>query len=237
EGDGLADCSYVDYSGNSDVDEDHCQVEVGVQQPADLQADTFPPQTTSANAARISPHSSTATLDGESQDVDDSASTASIDSPQPEHSRALSANQRPPNAADNARTIDQTDSTSGENYCDQGGSCSPPLLRRDEISRDRAGSDLIHTYVTVADPPPSGDPAVADTGATQTASETRQSRTTGQNQHGNNFRTQGETAVSAGASMGQSAYVTLTTKRNMESQRQQSMVEKEEEDLDIANSL
>ncbi|KAJ2867575.1 hypothetical protein GGH94_000751 [Coemansia aciculifera] len=221
EYDGPADGSYVDYSGTSDMGEDHCQVEVDVQQQQQLAGALQADVVAGADAARVSPHSSTATLDGTSQEMDDSASTASIGSPRAEQSQTFGTNQRAP-SADTARVAEQADIAMGENHCDQ----------------DRS---------RVADPPPSSLSVVGDTGAAQApsdqgtrsvqrvqgeAGESRQGRMTGQSRHGNSFRKQG-----AGVVSGQTMHVALSTKRNMESQRQQSMVEKEEEDMDIATTL
>ncbi|KAJ2492255.1 hypothetical protein IWW37_001567 [Coemansia sp. RSA 2050] len=258
-----ADCSYVDYSGNSDADEDHYQTDDNAQ-PAALQAGSPHSQTSSANVvpadpARVSPHSSTATLDGASQDMDDSASTASIDSPRPEQSRVFGTNQLPPSAAatpldvaDTTCPADQLASTTGESYRDRSGSRSPPPLRRSMISGAHAGADLAQTHDATADQLPGRESLVTSTGAAQPPSdqapqlgqhvqggtaESRQSRQTDQSRHSSSLRRQGETVVNGGASTSHSMHAALGTKRNMESQRQQSMVEKEEEDLDVASSL
>ncbi|KAJ2416057.1 hypothetical protein GGI10_001251 [Coemansia sp. RSA 2530] len=256
-----ADCSYVDYSGNSDADEDHYQTGDNVQAAAS-QADYSHSQTSSTNVApagpvRVSPHSSTATLDGASQDMDDSASTASIDSPRPEQSREFGSNQPPPNAAaaapldvvDTACLVDQLGSTSGESLRDRYGGRSPPSPRRDMASGDHAGGELVQNYDTTADQILSSESLDTDAGAAQPPSdqatqheqggsaESRQGRQTEQSRYGSSLKRQGEAAANGGTGKSHSMRVALGAKRNMESQRQQSMVEKEEEDLDIASSL
>ncbi|KAJ2746197.1 hypothetical protein GGI20_001552 [Coemansia sp. BCRC 34301] len=192
EYDGLADCSYVDYSGNSDTGEENPQAPVEQhqqqqQQPGGTHPPASPEDTTRADQTRASPHSSTATLDGANQDVDDSASTASIDSPRLEQSRTASSNQHPQNEAVAS-------------------------------SRANTNGDLTQTTGLV-DMTPGSDQLATNTAAGQPLSDnaTRTAQ-----------RVQGGTPESV---------VALSTKRNMESQRQQSMVEKEEEDLDIANTL
>ncbi|KAJ2584604.1 hypothetical protein GGH95_000271 [Coemansia sp. RSA 1836] len=220
--DGLADCSYVDYSSNSDAGEDRLQPPIEQQKHPDV----IPQQGAPANVARAdptraSPHSSTATLDGASQDVEDSASTASIDSPRPEQSRAANSNQHPPNAAvasSGADAARRAGDTGGGSIRSRGGGQSPPPLRRDMRSRDHAVADLAQSFGS-ADMPPSSDSLAASAATDQLPSD--QAARTVQ-------RVQGGPPEPV---------VALSTKRNMESQRQQSMVEKEEEDFDIANSL
>ncbi|KAJ2038187.1 hypothetical protein H4S03_002489 [Coemansia sp. S3946] len=245
EYDGPGDCSYVDYSGNSDVDEDHYQAEVDAQQPQQagaLQTDIVPPQSSSAkvaraDAARVSPHSSTATLDGTSQDMDDSASTASIDSPRAGQRQTFSTNQRAPNT-EVVRVAEQADIAMGENLCSQDRSRSPLALGRDRTAQAGTEAEGNQSHGRVGDPAPSSSPVVGDSGAAQVSND-QGTRTfqrvqgeavgvTGQGRQSNSFRRQGAAVVSG---------VALSTKRNMESQRQQSMVEKEEEDMDIANAL
>ncbi|KAJ1998009.1 hypothetical protein GGI04_005183, partial [Coemansia thaxteri] len=290
---GSADCSYVDYSGNSDSAEDDCQT--GPHEQSNSSHSRIVAQATPGNVAgtvpnRASPHSSTATLSGAGQDIDDSASTASIDSPRPELSEITDLSQHQQNvtaslhATGNTLMSARPHSPSDEHSGGPNNPRSSPLSSRNETFRDRPTAGLAATYPLNSEPPVANAPSMAIHATGTTAGDTIATLQTqnGQAVHlaqraqsgppepashsgdpqqhahyqvpgktfnqsqqsGGGFRVQGESPTSAsrgvgssGPSAAQSTHVAMSTKRNMESQRQQSMVEKEEEDLDIANAL
>ncbi|KAJ2148911.1 hypothetical protein IW142_000527 [Coemansia sp. RSA 564] len=191
---GHGDSSYVDYSGNSDIEDAS-----GVATQAARVAAVDQP--------RGSLHSSTATLGDagqDSQDIDESVTTASIDSPRFEQ-----------------QTEAQTEHVAAAYHhgTDHNNASVP----------DEGMSEEYHVTSEPSQSQPSqgysyGRRSSEDAAVAQGRGRTLQTRAPEQR------RTSEEPSPGA-------TYMAKNIKRNMESQRQQSIVEKEEEDMEITCSL
>ncbi|KAJ2357246.1 hypothetical protein GGF43_001585, partial [Coemansia sp. RSA 2618] len=202
------DSSYVDYSGNSDIEDAS-----GAGPQARVAAIDQP---------RGSLHSSTATLGDvgqDSQDMDDSATTASIDSPR---AGQQSEAQLDHGAVAGVGTFQQEASRDNINALDEGMAEEQQGLSGPSQSQPTQGYSYGHSQRPGED----AEDASVGRGGQRRAAQARMS----EQRHREARRTSED--LPAG-----SPYVAKNIKRNMESQRQQSMVEKEEEDMEITCSL
>ncbi|KAJ1855841.1 hypothetical protein GGH12_003163 [Coemansia sp. RSA 1822] len=188
---GHGDSSYVDYSGNSDIEDAS-----GVATQA--------ARVVAVDQPRGSLHSSTATLGDagqDSQDIDESVTTASIDSP---------------------RFEQQTEA------------------QTEHVAAYHHGAD--HSNASVPDGGMSEEhPATSEPSQSQPSqgySYGRRSSEDAEQGRGRSLQTRApeQRRTSEEPSPG-ATYMAKNIKRNMESQRQQSIVEKEEEDMEITCSL
>ncbi|KAJ1989645.1 hypothetical protein EDC05_004534 [Coemansia umbellata] len=265
--DGQADGSYIDYSGNSSFGDeaDHSsdlRILQQQQQPQQPQLNSHQQQFNSSinqgtsnpaphvpagmsgpDQSKASLNSSTATLGaGAGQEIDDSATTASIDSPQSEliedaaatreGNSSINGVQRqrhhPLEAVDSVLSTaipvaiaTDTDAASIRN------STNPTYSQISEYSSSEfpENSNLDRYAPTELASTPQGEEThhegMAHDDTTQAYYHRKQTR------HRDSEPEQHQS---------QTAYISKGSKRNIESQRQQGIVEKEEEDMEIANS-
>ncbi|KAJ2556958.1 hypothetical protein EV175_001652 [Coemansia sp. RSA 1933] len=264
------DGSYVDYSGNSSFGDDagpkqddadppppqqQQQQQNGSNSLPNTDSHAMVPNASVPDQSRASLNSSTATLGvGGGQDIDDTATTASIDSPRQEpvdgplsnhegvgengnSQRQQRNNQHALSETGSAPTKEQPLATMAEtSHSAQSPRHDSTSMRRSQssaygLSDGPSGSNVEHSpHTDSADVLP-----MHDGGARR---HRRQARGTSSDQA--HFQGQGSGKLPdehvANTSSSQTAYVSKSSKRNIESQRQQGIVEKEEEDMDIANS-
>ncbi|KAJ1895731.1 hypothetical protein LPJ66_004411 [Kickxella alabastrina] len=295
DGDGHVEGSYVDYSGNSDsedgsaLQQNHPQQQNQQQQQQNrAQADAMS-RITHANISALdqsrgSLHSSTATLGGACQDIDDSVTTASMDSPCPEQAdardRPAPAGAAPAPAPDVAAIAGPVPAaaaaSSGAHNGDTNGviryedtvghSVGGAMRRSTRLQELRSHSPQQHQHqqhqYAHSELPVSSHGQIVATEQSHTMQEQeiegRYADTDGQlnggrdNQHQNqnqnqqqpgrqtdNFKSnsrQMSEEYTSPFSYGTAAHLTMSTNRNMESQRQQGIVEREREEMEIASS-
>ncbi|KAJ1800893.1 hypothetical protein LPJ59_000732 [Coemansia sp. RSA 2399] len=263
---GQADGSYVDYSGNSSFgdDADRKQKADGPQQQTGSGSlpvtDSHAMAATNSNVpdqSRASLNSSTETLGvSAGQEVDDSATTASIDSPHQEHiAEPLDTYE---GASENGDAHQQQQTQIEHTSSRITDPASPKVLlsttmaaetshsaelRRDSANMRHSQSSAYGLFDAPSDNNV-GDRSHTDSADAlhkhDTGARRRGKQVRGRSPDHAQFQGQSSSRMSdeqaANTSSSQTAYISKSSKRNIESQRQQGIVEKEEEDMDIANS-
>lgn len=221
--------SYVDYSGDSDPADDNDEnqpPQVASDPPMAAATDPQTPNGPGPDTSRTSLPLSTATLETSIQE-DDSTSTvttASVpSSPQQNISTAFVMTQ--------ASSFTQNENEVSSSYRNSNTPITTNLVSEDANNGGGGGSDdRVEMHHTNSDHQlqqggENGGNLSSQREATKGARRTRSEEP----QH--------TTSPAKGNRNRQGGGMSTNAKRNMESQRQQSMVEQEEEDLEIANSL
>ncbi|KAJ2659649.1 hypothetical protein IWW48_003375 [Coemansia sp. RSA 1200] len=272
EGDG----SYVDYSGNSSfgdeggvIQTDHQQQQTGDSLLPAADYNMIATDVNVLDQAKGSLNSSTATLGiGAAQDVDDSATTASIDSPRQEGVDELNSReddsgcnnvgQQQQQHQESSRVVDSASPKAsfsdivGETNLNIGFHQGNADIKHSKSNNHHGSADIRMSSnegnISQADSIETQSNHRADDSGTQQtgpnpgrrqrrhipAGPSEQTSFHGQGSSNNSSRVSDEQTTHVGSS--QTTYIAKGSKRNIETQRQQGIVEKEEEDMEIANS-
>ncbi|KAJ1805982.1 hypothetical protein LPJ75_005167, partial [Coemansia sp. RSA 2598] len=279
--------SYVDLSGDSDSEggyasrqneQRHQQREPQINNTARVAHAAI----SALDQPRASPHSSTATLGGAAHDADDTATTASMDSPRQAQTDAMAQRAAAPSNANtnsnasanananvnaNVRAVEQgLEQAAGDTQAQGSGSrnthprdlsqpqASPQMRQQQQQQQQNSehtrsadaphdGADAqMHGESPNADRYQSSRQFDLDDQYTDTRGQLNGGRATymqqqqpGSRQGAGNRRLSEEHPMAV-AGYGAPAHMSMSTNRNMESLRQQSIIEREEEELELASS-
>ncbi|KAJ2236180.1 hypothetical protein IWW45_001991 [Coemansia sp. RSA 485] len=244
--------SYVDFSGDGESEEEEegvlrrSEPQQQQQQQAQLASRVADASANLLDQPRVSPHSSTATLGDACHDADDTATTASMDSSRQAQTDAM-AQQAPAPVTESANADASTAAAGGDLSQPQ----ASPHMHQQPNSGHTRFADTPQGGISVqargesleADrfrgnrqQSPDDDQYVDGRGQLNGGRDTHvHQHQQGPRQDGGGRRLSEEHPMAA-AGYGAPAHMSMSTNRNMESLRQQSIMEREEEELELASS-